>query len=98
MTKARLHSPFLELLRQIDDGVTIYEAFNRTPDKLREFADTVARLEEMKRLGLVRQLFTQTRTSFGEEQVVMVMVVGGLTEEGRRLLDDLDKPSSHQAG
>lgn len=98
MIKARLQSPFLELLKQIDDGVTIYEAFNRTPERLREFADTVARLEEMKRLGLVRQLFTQTRTSFGEEQIVMVMVVGGLTDEGRRLLDSSDKPSSQQVG
>ncbi len=84
---ARRQSPFIELLKQIDGGVTIYEPFARTPEKLREFQDTVARLDEMKRLGLVRQLFTQTRTSFGEEQIVMVMVVGGLTQEGRRLLD-----------
>ncbi len=67
-------------------------------ETLREFADTVARLEEMKELGLVRQLFTQTRTSFGKEQITMVMVVGGLTEEGRRLLSEPDKPSSQQVG
>ena len=57
---ARPLSPFLDLLKQIDGGVTIYEPFARTPERLREFADTVARLEEMKRLGLVRQLFMQT--------------------------------------
>jgi len=83
--------PFLKLLKQIADGVSIYEPFNRTPECLREFRDRVARLEEMKRLGLFRQLFTQTRTSFGEEQIVMV--VGGLTQEGRRLLDQ-SNPSS----
>lgn len=84
--KARSQSPFLELLRQINAGVTIYEPFDRTPDRLREFSDTVARLEEMKQLGLIRQLFTQTRSSFGEEQIVMVLVVGDLTVEGKRLL------------
>lgn len=82
----RQASPLLKLLAQIDSGISIYEPFNRTPEIVREFADTVSRLEEMKRLGLVRQLFTQTRTSFGEEQIVMVMVVGGLTDEGKRML------------
>jgi len=91
----QLKSPLLELLRRVDDGVTIYEPFDRTPERLREFSDTVARLEEMKELGLVRQLFTQTRSSFGEEQITMVMVVGGLTEEGKRLLsiDSSESPS-----
>ncbi len=88
---AESQPPFLKLLKQIDDGVNTYEPFNRTPECLREFRDTVARLDEMKRLGFVRQLFTQTRTSFGEEQIVMV--VGGLTQEGRRLLDQSKTPS-----
>ena len=90
---AESQPPFLKLLKQIADGVSIYEPFNRTPECLREFRDTVARLDEMKRLGLVRQLFTQTRTSFDEEQIVMIMVVGGLTQEGRRLLDQSKTPS-----
>lgn len=85
-SKIKPKSPFLALLRQISNGVTIYEPFDRTPERLREFSDTIARLEEMRRLGLVCQLFTQTRSSFGEEQITMVMVVGGLTEEGKRLL------------
>ncbi len=87
-------SPLLNLLKQIHAGVTIYEPFNRTPDGLREFQDTIARLEEMKQLGLVRQLSTQTRTSFGQEEIMMVMIVGGLTDEGRELLNHSDKPSS----
>lgn len=87
-------SPIIKLLKQIDAGVTIYEPFNRTPECWREFQDTIARLEEMKQLGLVRELFTQTRTSFGKEETVMVMIVGGLTEEGRELLNHPDKPSS----
>ena len=92
---AKSKSPLLELLKRIDDGVTIYETFDRTPERLREFSDTVTRLAEMKELGLVRQLFTQTRSSFGEEQITMVMVVGGLTEEGKRLLsiDSSESPS-----
>ncbi len=92
---AKSKSPLLELLKRIDDGVTIYETFDRTPERLREFSDTVTRLAEMKELGLVRQLFTQTRSSFGEEQITMVMVVGGLTEEGKRLLsvDSSEFPS-----
>jgi len=98
MMHARKQSPFLELLKQIDAGISIFEPLGRTPETLREFADTVARLEEMKELGFVQQLFTQTRTSFGEEQIIMVMVVGGLTEEGRRLLSEPDKPSSQQVG
>jgi hypothetical protein len=78
--------PFLSLLKQIADGVTIYEPFTRTSEKLREFEDTVARLREMERLGLIGKLFIQTRTSSGEESVEMVMVTGGITEEGKRLL------------
>ena len=66
--------------------MTIYEAFMRTPEKLREFEDTVARLREMERLGLVGKLFIQTRTSSGTESVEMVMVTGGLTAEGAQLL------------
>jgi hypothetical protein len=38
---AQLHSPFLDLLKQIESGVTIFEPFGRTPEKLREFDDTV---------------------------------------------------------
>ena len=83
-------SQFLKLLQQVADGVTIYEPFLHTPEGLREFEDTVARLQEMEQLGLVKRLFTQTRTSSGNGQVVMVMVVGGLTDEGRRMLSDHD--------
>ncbi len=82
------HSRVLDLLRQIDAGVTIYEPFNHTPEKLQDFEDTVARLQEIERLGFIRRLFTQTRTSSssGVEQIKLVMVVGGLTEEGRQML------------
>jgi len=82
--------PFLSLLKQIADGVTIYEPFTRTPEKLREFEDTVARLRKMERLGLIGKLFIQTRTSSGAESVEMVMVTGGITEEGARLLAQHD--------
>ncbi len=83
----QVQSPFLELLRQIDSGVIIYEPYLRTPEKLHEFDDTVARLQEMERLGLVGRLFTQTRSSSGDERIDFAMIVGGLTEEGRRLID-----------
>lgn len=88
MSARGVRSPFLDLLRQIDAGVTIYEPFGRTPDRLREFDDTVARLREMHRLKLVKKLFVQTRAASGAEQITSVIVVGGLTEEGRRLLPD----------
>ena len=81
-----IQSPVLKLLHQIDAGITIYEPYLRTPEKLREFDDTVARLQEMERLGLINRLFVQTRTHSGEERIDMVMVTGGLTEEGRRML------------
>lgn len=84
--KAQVQSPFLDLLRQIESGVVIYEPFGSTAEKLREFDDTVARLQEMERLGLVKRLFTQTRASSGGERIDFAMVVGGLTEEGRSLL------------
>jgi len=84
---SQIQSPVLTLLHQIDAGVTIYEPFLRTPEKLREFGDTVARLQEMERLGLINRLFVQTRTLSGEEHIDMVMVTGGLTEEGRRMLN-----------
>lgn len=78
--------PFLSLLKQIADGVTIYEPFTRAPERLREFEDTVARLREMECRGLIGKLFIQTRTSSGEESVEMIMVTGAITEEGARLL------------
>jgi hypothetical protein len=83
-----MDSPFLDLLKQIADGVAIYEPFRRDAKGMAEFQDTVHRLREMERLGLVRQLFVQARASRGAEVVDMVMVQGGLTREGQRLLDE----------
>ena len=88
-----MNSPFLDLLKQIADGVTIYEPFRRDAEGMAEFQDTVHRLREMERLGLVRQLFVQTRSSRGAEVVDMVMVQGGITREGQRLLDEQSGPS-----
>ena len=58
---------------------------------LTEFQDTVHRLREMERLGLVGRLFVQARTSRGAEVVDLVMIQGGLTGEGQRLLDEQRK-------
>ncbi len=91
-----MSSPFLDLLRQISDGVVIYEPFPRDAQGMTEFQDTVHRLQEMERLGLVGRLFVQTRTSRDTEYVNMVMVQGGLTLEGQRLLADQDIPSINE--
>ncbi|MGA9771602.1 MAG: hypothetical protein WBV94_21400 [Blastocatellia bacterium] len=81
-----MSSPFLDLLRQISDGVIIYEPFPPDAQGLSRFQDTVHRLREMERLGLVKRLFVQTRPNREAEIVDMVMVQGGLTAEGKRLL------------
>jgi hypothetical protein len=93
-----MRSPFLGLLSQIAEGVVIYEPFPRDAQGLSEFQDTVHRLREMERLGLVERLFVQTRTSRDAEVVDMVMVQGGLTVEGQRLLADQSGPeaTSHE--
>ncbi len=52
-------SPFLDLLKQIDEGIQIFEPFRRTSRELVEFQDLVARILEMESLGLVRRTFTQ---------------------------------------
>jgi len=83
-----MSSPILDLLKQIANGVVIYEPFRRDAQGMAEFQDTVHRLREMERLGLVRQLFVQTQASRDAEVVDMVMVQGGLTREGQRLLDE----------
>jgi len=75
-------SPFLDLLRQISEGVVIYEPFRRDAQGLGEFQDTVRRLREMERLGLIGRLYIQTRTSRDAEYVEMVMVQGGLQWKG----------------
>src|ERR1051325_3302471 len=90
---AAMSSPFLDLLRQISEGIVIYEPFPRDAQGLNEFQDTVHRLREMERLGLVGRLFVQTRTSRDAEYVDMVMVQGGLTVEGQRLLADQSRHS-----
>ena len=83
-----MKSPFLDLLKQIANGVIIFEPFPRTAEGVSEFQDTVHRLREMERLGLVGKLFLQTRASREAEIVDMVMIQGGLTVEGKRLLGD----------
>ncbi len=79
-------SPFLDLLKQIDEGIQIFEPFRRTSRELVEFQDTVARILEMESLGLVRRTFTQKREIAGAEYYDLIMVLGGLTAEGERLL------------
>ena len=78
--------PFLDLLKRIASGVVIYEPFRRDAEGLREFQDTVHRLQEMERLGLVGHLFVQRRTNRNEDYVDLVMIQGGLTDEGKHLL------------
>ena len=79
-------TPFLDLLQQIASGTTIYEPFPRNARGIQEFQDTVARLQEMERQGLVRRIWTQVREIAGTEYYDMAMVQGGLTEEGECLL------------
>ena len=81
-----MRSAFLDLLKQIGSGVVIFEPFPRTAEGMSEFQDTVHRLREMERLGLVGRLFLQTRANREGEYVDLVMVQNGLTNEGRRLL------------
>jgi len=86
--------PFLDLLKQIADGVVIYEPFRRDAEGISEFQDTVHRLQEMERLELIGRLFMEKRTSRGEEQIDLVMIQGGLTPEGQRVLAENSKESS----
>lgn len=85
-----MSSPFLDLLSQIASGVVIYEPFRRDAEGMRTFQDTVHRLREMEELGLIGRLFIQKRDHRGEEYVDMVMIQGGLTAEGQRILAEQD--------
>lgn len=71
----------------------MYEPFYRHAEGLREFQDIVHRLRELERLGLVRRLFVQTKNYHGVEAVDFVMVQGGLTAEGQRLLAEPVEPT-----
>lgn len=84
MTAANLL--IIELLKQIADGIVIYEPFRRTPQELAEFQLTVERLLEMERLRLVRRVYTQQREIAGQSHYDLAMVQGGLTAEGEQLL------------
>ena len=53
-----------------------------------EFQETVHRLQEMEAQGLVSRLFLQKREIAGQPYCDLVMVTGGLTDEGRRLLEE----------
>lgn len=88
-----MSSPFLDLLKQIADGVVIYEPFRRDAEGLRTFQDTVHRLREMEELGMIGRLFIQKRDHRGDEYVDMVMIQGGLTVEGRRILEGQERQS-----
>jgi hypothetical protein len=43
-----MSSPFLNLFKQIADGVAIFEPFRRETEGLREFQDIVHRLQEIE--------------------------------------------------
>ena len=86
--------PFLDLLKQIANGVIIYEPFRRTALDLQEFQDTVHRLQEMEHLGLIKRLFTQARATPHGEIIDLAMVQGGLTAEGERLLQKYEAQST----
>ena len=88
-----MSSPFIELLKQIASGVIIYEPFRRDAEGLRTFQDMVSRLEEMERLGMIGRLFIQKRDHRGEEFIDLVMIQGGITIEGRRVLDGQESHS-----
>ena len=81
-----VEAPVIRLLKQIASGITIYEPYPRTSQALVEFQDTVARLQEMERLGLVTHVWTQVREIAGTQYYDMAMVTRGLTEDGERLL------------
>lgn len=88
---------FLDLLKQIVSRVIIYEPSRRTTRELTEFQDTVQRLQEMERLGLISRLFMQTRTTADGEFVDLAMVQGGLTAQGARLLQEHENQSEQNA-
>ena len=79
----------IDILKQIASGVTIYEPFGRTPHDLQKFQDIVLRLQEAEREGLVKQLFLQYRAGHqGEDQIELVMVQGGLTDAGEKIMKE----------
>lgn len=81
-------SPLLDLLTQIDAGISIFEPFRRTSAELVAFQETVRRLQELEHLGLVRRVFTQVRNIAGQDYFDLAMVQGGMTDEGKRLLEE----------
>jgi hypothetical protein len=81
-------SPLLDLLRQIDAGISIFEPFRRTSAELVAFQETVRRLQELEQRGLVRRVFTQERNMTGQDYFDLAMVQGGMTDEGKRLLEE----------
>ena len=81
-----MKSPFRELLAQLASGITIFEPFHRTPHGINEFQDTVQRLLEMEREGLVGRVFTEKRSSRGQDYYILASVRSGLTTAGERLL------------
>ena len=81
-----MESPFLDILKQIDGGISIFEPLRRPSRELVEFQDTVARILEMENLGLIGRTFTQKREIAGAEYCDLIMVQGGLTAEGKRLV------------
>ena len=81
-------SRLIDLLTQIDSGITIFEPFRRTSAEMAEFQETVRRLQELEQLGLVRRVFTQTRNIAGQDYYDLAMAQGGMTAEGRRLLEE----------
>lgn len=80
--------PLLDLLEQIKSGICIFEPYRRTPQEISDFQDTVYRLQEIKRLGLIRNLFMEKRANADGEYCSLAMVQGGLTPEGERLIEE----------
>ena len=83
-----LRSPLLQLLERVAQGITIWEPFRRSGPEMAEFQDTAARLLELERQGLIGRCITQTNQTAGQDYYDLVMVQGGITDEGQRLLNE----------
>ena len=74
------------LLEQIEQGIIIFEPLKRTSQELTEFQETVRRLLELERAGLIGHCFVQEHEIAGQKYCDLLMVYTGITERGRELL------------
>jgi hypothetical protein len=84
----------LQLLKEVGAGKWTHRCASQSPRELEAFQSVVDELLRLEAMGYVGRCEALTETFTGRGYVNRVYVRGGLSEEGRRVLQSLGAPTA----